>query len=193
LDKKKIFEMAYAAVLDVQGKGSGFDVAAAVYGGTVYYQNGGEIVRPLEFGELPIVIGFSGEKVSTTNYIEHVRQLRDKHPALVNKIFELMGDIVIRAETEFEAQNWENIGDLANINQGLVDGLGVSTAKLNNLIFAARDNGALGAKLSGAGGGDCMFGVVSPDNIGSVRNGIEEAGGSVVGLPVHADGVRIEA
>ena len=47
----------------------------------------------------------------------------------------------------------ETLGDLMNVNHGLLCGLGISDESLEWLINAARKAGVLGAKLTGAGGG----------------------------------------
>src|SRR3989338_2227690 len=60
LSNKEIFDLSYKTVLDIQGKGSGFDVAAAVYGGTLYFVTGGKIIEPLIIKELPLIVGYSG-------------------------------------------------------------------------------------------------------------------------------------
>ncbi len=65
LDRRALFDLAYAAVLDAQGKGSGFDVAAAVYGGTLWFETGGSAIEPISVADLPFLIGYSGAKVST--------------------------------------------------------------------------------------------------------------------------------
>ena len=43
-----------------------------------------------------------------------------------------------------------------NFNHGLLEALGVSSRSLDTMVWAARDAGALGAKLTGAGGGGCI-------------------------------------
>ena len=50
----------------------------------------------------------------------------------------------------------QKLGDLMNINHGLLSAIGVSTIELDDLVYAARREGALGAKLTGAGGGGCL-------------------------------------
>ena len=45
---------------------------------------------------------------------------------------------------------------------GLLSGLGVSTPELDALVHAARAAGALGAKLTGAGGGGAVI-ALAPD------------------------------
>jgi galactokinase len=54
--------------------------------------------------------------------------------------------------------------------------LGVSTPKLDALVDAALQAGALGAKLNGSGGGGCMF-AFAPNRQREVADAIERAGG----------------
>ena len=54
----------------VQGVGSGFDLAAAIYGGVVYFVTGGEKIEKLKIKELPIVVGYSGVKADTATMIK---------------------------------------------------------------------------------------------------------------------------
>jgi len=189
---REMYTMALDAVLEVQGKGSGFDVAAATFGGTLYFEHGGKVIESLEVPELPIVIGFSGDKVSTTNLIEQVAGLRERHPETVDGIFDVIHEIVWHAKRFLDTKDWAGLGDLMNINQGLLDALGVSTPQLAKQIFAARKAGAFGAKLSGAGGGDCMFAMVDAVKKPQVSEAIETAGGQIVGIKTGVDGVRIE-
>ena len=192
LSPSELFDLAYAAVLDVQGAGSGADLAAAVLGGTVYYVKGGSVMERLPIDDLPLLIGYSGEKVSTTNLIHQVAHLRSHQPDLINPILELMGRIAILARDYMVDGNWTAVGELMNIHQGLLDSLGVNVPQLANLIFATREAGAWGAKLSGAGGGDCMFALAAVDNHMAIDHAIEAAGGLPVNIAANAPGVRLE-
>ena len=49
------------------------------------------------------------------------------------------------------------IGEFMNINHGLLDAIGVNTEELSKMVFAARKSGALGSKLTGAGGGGSII------------------------------------
>lgn len=79
-----------------------------------------------------------------------------------------------------------------DFNQGLLDSIGVNTKELSKLIFAAREAGASGAKLSGAGGGDCMIALVHKDCKKKVELAIKNAGGQIINILNAANGVRIE-
>jgi len=193
LDQRKLFDLAYAAVLEVQGTGSGVDLAAAVCGGTVYYIKGDGVMERLPIDNLPVVIGYSGAKVSTTDLIHQVASLRMHQPDLIIPILDLMGRISIRACDYIAENRWAAVGELMNIHQGLLDSLGVNVPQLSNLVFAVRNAGAWGAKLSGAGGGDCMYALASETKRQAVREAIETANGSLVDIAANAHGVRIES
>lgn len=77
-------------------------------------------------------------------------------------------------------------------NQHILQQLSVSGLKLDELISASYEHGAYGAKLSGAGGGDCMIAVTAPEQRAAVEQAITEHGGQVMPVAVHAQGVRIE-
>lgn len=62
-------------------------------------------------------------------------------------------------------------------------GIGVSTPKLDRLVQAALDAGALGAKLNGSGGGGCMF-AYAPGREAEVAAALEAAGGQATLLTI---------
>jgi mevalonate kinase len=192
VDKSQIFDLAYSAVLEVQEVGSGFDVACAIYGGTLFYQRS-QKVETIQIGKLPLVIGYSGAKVSTTNLVQEVEELRTQYPAIVDQIFKAIGNIASTARIAILQNNWQTVGQLANINQGLLESLGVSTDSLDQPIRVARKSGALGAKLSGAGGGDCMFAFVEENRRAIVEKAIEKSGAQVLRLATNTEGVRVES
>lgn len=191
LSRRELFNAGYQAVLDVQQLGSGFDVAAAVYGGTLYYVTGGKEIEPLAVADLPFVVGYSGAKVGTVNLVKAVAERRRLYPEMVDSLFAVTRRIVDYGKNYLLAGDWNAFGDLMNIHQGVLEALGVNTGRLSALIYAARDAGASGAKLSGAGGGDCMFAAVNGDSRAAVAQAVEAAGGELVTLALGAEGVRI--
>ncbi len=192
LTSKQIFDLSFKTVLDIQKKGSGFDVAAAVYGGTLYFVIGGKKIEPLKIKLLPLIVGYSGMKADTVELINKVSKKADLYPAEIKGIYNLIGGIVEKARVLIEKNKWEEVGQLMDVNQGLLESLGVSIDKLSKMIYGARDNGAYGAKLSGAGGGDCMITLSSDKNLFAVEKGIKKAGGLVLNVKTNVQGVRIE-
>src|SRR3989344_1439341 len=78
LTTKEIFDLSYQVTIAIQGVGSGFDIAAAVCGGTLFYVYGGKIIKPLKTEQLSLVIGYSGIKADTPSLIRRVRETYEK-------------------------------------------------------------------------------------------------------------------
>ena len=192
LTNKQIFDLAYKTILDIQGKGSGFDVAAAIYGGTLYFVTGGKVIEPLNLKSLPLIIGYSGIKADTVTLINEVSKKIKEYPKIIDNIFTHVQQLVILARKKLLNKDFRALGELINFNQGYLASLGVSSGKLEAMIHAARNAGAYGAKLSGAGGGDCMICLAPPEKTKAVKKAIESTGGQVINVKTGVEGVRIE-
>lgn len=192
LDCKQVFNLAYKAVLNVQGVGSGFDVAAACWGGTLFYLTGGKKITPLKTKPLPLVIAYSGSKADTPTLIRKVQSLREKKFEKIEAIFEKIEAIVKQAKIELKKGNWEKLGKLMTENQELLTQLRVSTPLIDKLIKSALKAGAWGAKISGAGGGDCIIVLTSKEKRHQVEQALVKTGGILVPIETGTKGVKIE-
>lgn len=192
LSQKEIFDVSYKTVLDVQGKGSGFDIAAAVYGGTLYYVTGGKLIEPISIKELPLIVGYSGIKADTVNLVNKVKKSFANRQDRLNEIYNSIEVLVNKAKELLKKMDWKSFGKSMNKNQDLLRKLGVSIGKLDNMIAGALGAGAYGAKLSGAGGGDCMIAIHSAQGKLNVQKAIKKAGGEIIDIKANAEGVRIE-
>ncbi len=197
IDEKKLFELSYKTVLDVQKVGSGFDVAAAIYGKTLLYKRG--LPMPLDCEEMDLIIGYTGMPASTTDIVKKVAVQVDEQPGYYDNIFDEIEKRVMIAKNAIEGKDWAALGALMNENQELLremqvpsEELGVSSEILEKLINAAIDAGAYGAKLSGAGIGDCMIAIAPPEKRTDVEGAITEAGGTVINAKANASGAMIE-
>jgi galactokinase len=70
----------------------------------------------------------------------------------------------------------QRLGSMLTEHHRWLKVLGVSTPKLDRLVEAALEAGALGAKLNGSGGGGCMF-AYAPSKQQRVAEAIERFGG----------------
>lgn len=192
MSDKEVFDLGYQAVLDIQKVGSGFDLAAALWGEIIYYKKGAKLVKKLEVKNLPLVVCYSGIKADTPTLVEQVNEFKRKNPQKVEDIFKQMQEIVNQAKTLIPKNNWEKLGKLMDQNQSLLEELGVSTYRLENLISAARNAGALGAKLSGAGGGDCIIALVRKENQKEVEKLLKKAGGQIMDVKLNSKGVTCQ-
>ena len=141
LTNQEIFTEAYGAVLDVQGVGSGFDVAASVYGGTIYYVTPGKVIENIYDGDLPLVVGYTGVKADTPTLVRQVAELKRKEK-WVESVFGDIAGLVDKAKEGFKKNDFEQLGKLMNRNQELLSTLNVSSKELDRLIKASREAGA---------------------------------------------------
>lgn len=191
LTNRQIFDLAYQVTLDIQSVGSGFDVAAAAFGGTLYFKKGGQALESLP-DHLPLIVGYTGIKADTPTLVRQVGQLQKKYPEKVKRIFTAIGKLVDQGREAIIEKDWQRLGTLLDFDQEYLRDLGVSTTKLEDLIGAAKKAGAFGAKLSGAGGGDCMIAVASDKNRQAVEAALAAAGGALIRVNPNALGVKVE-
>jgi mevalonate kinase len=142
------------------GNPSGIDAAVAARGGCVLYRRG-EPLEPVRVrGSLQLCIGNTGSASSTKSMVEGVARLRERKPQMVEKSFDAVRTLVQNARLAIEAGDRVALGRLMDLNQMLLGGLFVSTPEIEHMCALARDAGALGAKLTGAGGGGCVVALV---------------------------------
>lgn len=159
--EENLFERAFAVVRKVQGRGSGADVAASIFGGIVAYRCEPRTIEPLHV-TVPITLLYSGSKRATVQVIEYVLRKEQKNPELYKDIFNLMEEVTCCAKKAICAQDLEQLGRLCNIFQGLMDAIGTNNAALSELVYTLRNDPAIfGSKISGSGLGDCVIGIGS--------------------------------
>lgn len=155
LSNREIADRAYQVENAVQnGEASRADTFCSTMGGAVRIE--GNDCQTLDASpELPIVIGYDGGSGDTGKLVAGVRALREEYSFAADTV-EAIGDLVREGEQALDANDIERVGELMNINHGLLSALGVSARSLEGMVWAARDAGAHGAKLTGAGGGGCI-------------------------------------
>jgi mevalonate kinase len=140
---------------------SGIDTAAASRGGVGCFD------RATGWREIPInrpfelCVGLSGQVRQTGDLVAAVARLCERVP-VGRRLIDALGDVARAGMEALASGDVEALGREFNMAQGLLAGLGVSTPELDNLVQAARAAGALGAKLTGAGGGGAVI-ALTPD------------------------------
>lgn len=139
------------------GNPSGIDTAAAASGGCIWYtRQGGP--EPLRLGRpLVLAVAVAGPAASTKTMVDAVARLRERRPEVFDKTLAGIESLVKNARLALEAGDLPGLGRLLDLNQMLLSGLLVSTEEIEAACRIAREAGALGAKLTGAGGGGAVF------------------------------------
>ena len=142
------------------GNPSGVDVAAAMHGGCVRFvrqQDGtAEVTRVPIAAPLTLCIGLTGTRSSTKEMVEGLADLRRRKTEMVDRSVDGIATVVQNGIAAVRDGNVVALGELMDMNQMLLAGLMLSTSAIEQMVSAARDAGALGAKLTGAGGGGAV-------------------------------------
>jgi hydroxymethylglutaryl-CoA reductase len=126
-------------------------------------------------GSLSLVVGMTHHEGLTARTVANVAEARQRNPRLYEKIFDDIDALVLQAVLAIQDNDIATLGDLMNINQGLLNALQVSSPELEQLIGIARSAGAAGAKLTGGGGGGAMIALCNGDTA-EVQAAIERQG-----------------
>jgi phosphomevalonate kinase len=206
LDRARVLEVAMAAHAQAQGargaRGSGADVAAAVYGGMIQFQPGPTpVVTPRTWPAtlvlLPFFTGHSADTATLVAGMQHARQARPR------PVQEALDAIAIASKAACEglaARLLENLGLAAFGMDRLADatGLPLVPACVTQVHTALRGFGI--AKTTGAGGGDVAIAVIrntsgaqQGEHATATRRYIIEAGGLPLDLALDHTGVDLHA
>ncbi len=153
----RIVDAAMAWERVFHGNPSGVDAWAAAHGGCVLYTRGEGVRRIRLARELSLAIAVAGPPASTRTMVEGLAQLRARKKDMVEKSFLGIESLVKNAALCLEAGDLPGLGKLFDFNQMLLAGLFLSTEEIELACNWARDAGALGAKLTGGGGGGCVI------------------------------------
>ena len=158
-NKLNLWKKALQVIHRVQGVGSGADCAASIFGGVIAFKNSPFFVMSLR-ETLPLVVVYSGSKLTTASAIDIVNNQRQQHPIDYQQIDRKMNKLSIKAIKAINTYNWTSLGNLFNSGQELMKIIGVSSVFLEHLIWSLRAQpNILGAKISGSGLGDCIIGI----------------------------------
>ena len=124
-----------------------------------------------------LVLADSGCKGMTRETVEALRSRLESNPVEVGAQLNKLGEIAAVAEDDLAFGRIENMGKQMTFAHRILADLGVSTAKLDALVDAACQHGALGAKLTGGGGGGCVIALAdSEDAAKRVSEAFKNAG-----------------
>jgi mevalonate kinase len=88
--------------------------------------------------------------------VEGVAERKKKNPEQYDPLFKQAEELAFKGRKALKDFDLRKVGELMNQNHSLLQEIGVSSKELDLLVDIARKQGALGAKLTGGGGGGCM-------------------------------------
>jgi mevalonate kinase len=158
------------------GTPSGIDNTVITYAKPVYFIKGQAIETFQVTKPFTIVIGDTGISAPTKESVGDVRKLWEADKAKWENVFDEVADISFSARRVIEEGWTKMLGALMDENHALLQNMTVSSSELDKLVSAARNAGALGAKMSGGGRGGNMIALVEPDQAEAVASSLMEEG-----------------
>lgn len=157
LERNEVHAAALAWERVCHGNPSGIDHTVAADGGIgVFTRTTG--FEPMDIHTpLRLVIADTGERSRTVDMVAMVARMHARRPETTEKTFDAIAALVRNGALALRAGDLPGLGQLMNLNQALLASLFLSTERIETFCRAAREAGALGAKLTGAGGGGCVI------------------------------------
>ncbi|MHB8778469.1 MAG: mevalonate kinase [Anaerolineales bacterium] len=175
LTNEQVNELAYEIEKLHHGTPSGIDNTVIAYNMPVYFIKG-QPIETFETGRpFTIVIGDTGIPALTKESVGEVRRLWLEDAHHFENIFDEIAQVSLSARHAIESGKPELLSELMDQNHTLLQELTVSSPELDKLVIAAREAGALGAKLSGGGRGGNMIALVEQARAESVAKALISA------------------
>lgn len=173
LEDAAISDLAFEVEKLYHGTPSGIDNTVITFAQPVYFIKG-QPVHTFQVAEpFWIVIGDTGVPSPTASSVADVRRSWQADPSRYEALFRQIGQIAQSARQVMLSGASDDLGPLMNENQVLLQQVGVSSPELDQLVDAARQAGALGAKLSGGGRGGNMVALVRSEQAASIQQALE--------------------
>jgi hydroxymethylglutaryl-CoA reductase len=169
------------------GRPSGIDQTVVINGQSIgfRYLDGKRESWPISLAtSLSLAVAISGPHEGTRNAVKELAERKRRQEQSYHHIFAGLNQVASKMEEALYLGRKACIGELMNIAQGYLNALSVSTPEIEKLCSLARDRGALGAKLTGAGGGGAVI-ALCDGNEKEVLSAFRAAGYQAFTTAVH--------
>lgn len=190
--KKEILELAIETEKIIHRNSSGADCVISTYGGLMYYQKNSNM-RQLKYSKkLNFIITNTGLKHSTGKLVSIVERFRQNNFATFVELSNNVTNICNNAIEALKEGNTIKLGKLMNENQTLLEQIGVSNKEINKIIETSLEYGAIGSKLTGAGGGGCILSIIHQENKNYFLYNMRKSGYECFDIIIENQGVRVK-
>jgi mevalonate kinase len=176
LPETTVSSLAYVVERLHHGNPSGIDNTVIAYGRPVYYIRGELPILFEVLTQFTLVIADTGVSSPTALAVSGVRGRWELDKIRFEALFDQIGALTNQAHHILKEGDPLLLGPLMNENHRLLAEVGVSSPELEKLVTAARQAGALGAKLAGGGVGGNMIALATPRTAGIIAQSLLQAG-----------------
>lgn len=167
LSPEDVCKFAHEGEKAFHGNPSGLDHTISAHGGVMMFRRGERTneYEPIRLGiSLDIVIGVTGVFGPTSKMVAKVGEYKKRQPVVFDKLCDSARAVVGEGVNALREGNIVRLGELMNLNHGLLCSVGVAIKENEDIVHAMRSAGALGAKITGGGGGGVCIGLARDEN-----------------------------
>jgi mevalonate kinase len=173
------------------GVASGLDTQTCLLGGVIWFTGRAPAERiPCAPGAALLVVN-SGVVAATSEVNTRVRLWLAEKPQNRMHYFHTIGALSRAAAPLLARGDWDELGRLMNLNQLVLERMGVSCPEIDVLVEAALSAGAFGAKISGSGGGGIIIVLCPEERREAIVEALHTAGGEVLMPELAVPGANI--
>jgi mevalonate kinase len=160
--RQKVCELAIESERLIHKRTSGADCYVSTFGGLMRYYSKSKSFKNIETkGSLSLVVASTGIKHSTSDLVAGVERFKDTNKILFESLAKQASDICLQACSAIESGKCDKVGELMNENQIILQQIGISHHKVHDIIDICNKAGAIGAKITGAGGGGAVIALAA--------------------------------
>lgn len=141
------------------GRASGLDAATVVSDSVICFEKAKGSRKISNLKGFWLLLIDTGDRTSTRDMVRRVAELRERDPQLVTGCFKKLGALTLGCELALEKGELLTLGSILNEAHTCLQSIDVSTPRLDACVHHLRHLGALGAKLTGGGGGGLALGI----------------------------------
>jgi len=162
--KEEILELAIEAEKTIYENTSGADCTVCTYGGIMEYDKKNGFKKIESEPNFHLVIANSNIKHSTKSVVESVNQFKQKDENAFSILCDKESKLIQDVLELLKGNNIKEVGERISENQEYLEAIGISNDKLRNMIQIGQSK-SFGAKITGAGGGGCIFALTDESNL----------------------------
>jgi len=162
--KEEILKLAIEAEKTIFQNTSGADCTVCTYGGIMKYDKKNGFTKIESKPNFHLVIANSNIEHSTETVVAGVKKFKEKNEVEFSTLCKNESELIEDVLKALDENNIEEIGNKVIQNQQYLEEIGISNNKLRDMIKIGK-NGSFGAKITGAGGGGCIFALTDKLNL----------------------------
>jgi mevalonate kinase len=186
--KEEILELAIEAEKTIFENTSGADCTVCTYGGIMEYDKKNGFNKIKSEPNFHLVIANSNIEHSTKSVVEGVKRFKEKDEnafsILCNKESKLVEDVLELLKNN----NIIELGNKISKNQEYLETIGISNDELRKMIQIGKSK-SFGAKITGAGGGGCIFALTDESNLEKTMNQFKDKNYDCFSVKIDFEGL----